>query len=109
MVYVRGHARDFDTWAQLGAIGWSYADVLPYYMRMESWHGASSSEWRGTDGPLHVSRGPRRNPLFHAFVEAGRQAGYPVTEDYNGVQQEGFGAFDQTVWRADAGRPPTRI
>ncbi len=99
MVYVRGHARDFDTWAQLGATGWSFADVLPYYQRMENWHGPSPSDWRGTDGPLHVSRGPRRNPLYHAFVEAGRQAGYPVTEDYNGHQQEGFGAFDQTVWK----------
>ena len=99
MVYVRGHARDFDTWAQMGATGWSYADVLPYYTRMESWHGPVASDWRGTDGPLHVSRGPRRNPLVLAFVEAGRQAGYPVTEDYNGHQQEGFGAFDQTVWK----------
>lgn len=99
MIYVRGHARDFDTWAQLGASGWSYADVLPYYMRLESWHGPVSSRWRGTDGPLHVSRGPRRNPLYHAFVEAGSQAGYQITDDYNGEQQEGFGAFEQTVWR----------
>lgn len=99
MVYVRGHARDFDTWAQLGAAGWSYADVLPYYMRMEAWHGPNHSDWRGADGPLHISRGPRKNPLYHAFVEAGRQAGYPVTDDYNGRQQEGFGAFDQTVWK----------
>jgi choline dehydrogenase len=99
MVYVRGHARDFDTWAQMGATGWSYADVLPYYRRMESWHGPASSDWRGTDGPIHVSRGPRRNPLYHAFVEAGRQAGYEVTEDYNGAKQEGFGPFEQTVWK----------
>lgn len=100
MVYVRGHARDFDHWRDSGAEGWGYADVLPYYKRMESWddggHGGDPA-WRGTDGPLHVSRGPRKNPLFHAFVEAGRQAGYPVTADYNGQQQEGFGAFEQTV------------
>ena len=100
MVYVRGHARDFDHWRDSGAEGWGYADVLPYYKRMESWddggHGGDPA-WRGTDGPLHVSRGPRKNPLFHAFVEAGRQAGYPVTADYNGEQQEGFGAFEQTV------------
>ncbi|NND21519.1 MAG: choline dehydrogenase [Silicimonas sp.] len=99
MVYVRGHARDFDTWAQMGATGWSFADVLPYYKRMESWHGPDPSDWRGTDGPLHITRGPRINPLYHAFVEAGQQAGYQVTADYNGEQQEGFGAMEQTVWR----------
>ena len=101
MVYVRGHARDFDTWEQMGAVGWSYADVLPYYLRMENWHSASGGdpEWRGSDGPLHVSRGPRKNPLYHAFVEAGRQAGYETTDDYNGEQQEGFGPFEQTVWK----------
>jgi choline dehydrogenase len=101
MVYVRGHARDFDTWAQMGATGWSYADVLPYYLRLENWHSQSGGdpEWRGNDGPLHVSRGPRKNPLYHAFVEAGRQAGYQTTDDYNGEQQEGFGPFEQTVWK----------
>jgi len=100
MVYVRGHACDFDHWAEQGADGWAFADVLPYFKRMEHWHGdAGEPEWRGTDGPLHVTRGPRDNPLFHAFVEAGRQAGYPVTEDYNGRQQEGFGPMEQTVWR----------
>ncbi|WP_319826126.1 choline dehydrogenase [Thalassovita sp.] len=98
MVFVRGHARDFDHWAKAGADGWGYADVLPYFKRMETWHGGAS-EFRGTEGPLHVTRGPRRNPLFHAFVEAGRQAGYPVTDDYNGQQQEGFGPMEQTVWR----------
>ena len=99
MVYVRGHARDFDTWAQMGATGWSYADVLPYYKRMENWHGPSASGWRGHVGPLHVTRGARKNPLYHAFVEAGQQAGYEITEDYNGEKQEGFGPFEQTVWR----------
>ena len=101
MVYVRGHARDFDTWAQMGAVGWSYADVLPYFLRMENWHSESGGEasWRGSDGPLHVSRGPRKNPLYHAFVEAGKQAGYQTTDDYNGEQQEGFGPFEQTVWK----------
>ena len=99
MVYVRGHARDFDTWAQMGATGWSYADVLPYFRRMEHWHGPGPSPWRGTDGPLHVSRGTRDNPLYHAFVEAGREAGYEVTEDYNGEKQEGFGPFEQTVYK----------
>ena len=102
MVYVRGHAKDFDTWADMGADGWGYADVLPYYKRQESWHSGGhggDADWRGKDGPLHVSRGPRSNPLFHAFVEAGRQAGYPVTGDYNGEQQEGFGPMEQTVYK----------
>ena len=99
MVYVRGHARDFDHWAEQGATGWSYADVLPYFRRMEHWHGGSTPEWRGTDGPLHITRGPRKNPLFHAFVEAGRQTGYPVTADYNGQQQEGFGPMEATIYQ----------
>ena len=102
IVYDRGHARDYDTWAQMGASGWSYEHVLPYFKRMESWHDGGHGgdpEWRGTDGPLHVTRGPRTNPLFHAFVEAGREAGYQVTGDYNGEQQEGFGPFEQTVWK----------
>ena len=98
MVYVRGHARDFDHWRDQGADGWGYADVLPYFRRMEQSHGGQDG-WRGTDGPLHVTRGPRRNPLFHAFVEAGRQAGYGVTDDYNGERQEGFGPMEQTVYR----------
>lgn len=100
MVYVRGHARDFDTWADMGAQGWSYANVLPYFRRMENWHGqrdGADPAWRGNAGPLHVSRGPRDNPLFSAFIEAGRQAGYPVTMDYNGQQQEGFGPMEATI------------
>jgi choline dehydrogenase len=102
MVYVRGHARDFDHWAAAGAAGWSYADVLPYFKRMEHWHGQADggdASWRGDRGPLHVTRGPRKNPLFGAFIEAGRQAGYPVTEDYNGRQQEGFGPMEATIWK----------
>lgn len=100
MVYVRGHAKDFDHWDASGATGWSYADVLPYFKRMENWtdrgHGGDP-DWRGNDGPLHVTRGTRENPLVKVFVEAGRQAGYPVTDDYNGAQQEGFGAMEQTI------------
>ncbi|MCG6883926.1 MAG: choline dehydrogenase [Silicimonas sp.] len=104
MIYVRGHARDFDTWAEMGAAGWSYADVLPYYQRMEDWHDGGHGgdpDWRGQGGPVHVTRGLRDNPLTLAFVEAGRQAGYPVTADYNGHQQEGFGAFDRTIWQGE--------
>ncbi len=100
MVYVRGHARDYDHWAASGAEGWDFAHVLPYFKRMENWHGTGGMPgWRGNSGPLHVTRGPRRNPLHHAFVEAGRQAGYEVTQDYNGHKQEGFGPMEQTIWR----------
>jgi choline dehydrogenase len=99
MVFVRGHAMDFDHWAETGAAGWGYADVLPYFKRMETWHGDGDTTYRGTSGPLHVTRGPRSNPLFHAFVEAGQQAGYEVTDDYNGEKQEGFGAMEATIWR----------
>jgi len=80
MVYVRGHARDFDHWAEEGARGWSFADVLPYYKRLETAHGGEAG-WRGTDGPMHVQRGSSRNPLFAAFIEAGRQAGFETTAD----------------------------
>ena len=99
MVYVRGHARDFDTWAEMGADGWAYADVLPYFRRMETSHGGSGPEYRGTDGPLHITRGPRSNPLFDAFIAAGAQAGYPMTPDYNGAAQEGFGAMEATIYK----------
>lgn len=98
MVYVRGHARDFDHWADEGASGWAYADVLPYFKRLETSHGGETG-WRGTDGPMHVRRGPRQNPLYAAFVEAGRQAGFETTEDYNGSRQEGFGPMEQTIHR----------
>ncbi|MBM1219687.1 choline dehydrogenase [Ponticoccus sp. SC2-23] len=98
MVYVRGHARDFDHWSEVGAQGWAYADVAPYFRRMETWHGGTDPDGvRGTDGPLHISRGPRDNPLTRAFVEAGGQAGYQLTDDYNGRKQEGFGAFEATI------------
>ena len=102
MVYVRGHARDYDHWADSGAQGWSYADVLPYFQRMEHWHGEvgnNQSPYRGAAGPLHITRGPRKNPLFDAFIQAGAAAGYPVTPDYNGAQQEGFGAMEATIYK----------
>ena len=98
MVYVRGHARDFDTWEEMGADGWGFRHVLPYFKRMETSHGGEAG-WRGTDGPLHVTRGSLQNPLYQAFIEAGRDAGYPVTEDYNGRAQEGFGVMEMTVWK----------
>ena len=71
MVYVRGHARDFDTWSEMGAQGWSYADVAPYFERMETAHGGEAGV-RGTSGPMHVTRGTKWSPLYNAFIEAGR-------------------------------------
>lgn len=110
MVYVRGNAGDFDEWARQGAAGWGYKDILPYFIRMENWHGWDNkggdnkgdenlTRWRGNNGPLHISRGKLQNPLYHAFIKAGQQAGYPFTPDYNGKQQEGFGEMEQTIWR----------
>jgi choline dehydrogenase len=96
MVYVRGHAKDFDTWDAMGAKGWAYKNVLPYFKRMEHSHGGEEG-WRGVDGPMHVKRGNKLNPLYQAFIDAGAEAGYPVTQDYNGHQQEGFGAMEMTV------------
>jgi len=96
LVYVRGHARDFDRWEAEGARGWAYRDVLPYFRRSETFGGGADS-YRGGDGPLSTRRGAKRNPLYDAFVEAGRQAGYGVSADLNGERQEGFGAFDMTV------------
>jgi len=96
MVYVRGHARDYDHWSESGARGWAYADVLPYFKRMENSSGGQEC-WRGINGPLYIQRGKRDNPLFHAFVEAGHEAGFEVTEDYNGEKQEGFGPMEQTI------------
>ncbi len=99
MVYVRGHARDFDHWAEAGAEGWAFADVLPYFKRLECWHGGEGdAEWRGHDGPVHITRAEQATPLGRAFVAAGQQAGYPVTADYNGAAQEGFCAMETTIW-----------
>ena len=97
MVFVRGHPMDFDGWEAAGARGWSYTDVLPYFKRMETAHGGEAG-WRGADGPLHVTRGALGNPLYPAFIEAGVQAGYGYTADYNGSRQEGFGPMEMTVW-----------
>lgn len=97
MVYVRGHAKDFDEWAHLGATGWDYAHVLPYFKKSETWvHGAD--DYRGDAGPLHVNNGNERaNPLYNAFINAGIEAGYDATADANGAQQEGFGPMHMTV------------
>ncbi len=96
MVYIRGHARDFDHWRQMGLDGWGFADVLPYFKRSECYE-RGGDDFRGDSGPLWVSRGKSQVPLFRAYVEAGRQAGYPVTDDFNGAQQEGMGYYDLTI------------
>lgn len=97
MVYVRGHARDFDEWQQEGATDWDYAHCLPYFKKAEEW-AFGSDDYRGDEGPLAVNNGNEmKNPLYRAFIEAGQQAGYMHTEDYNGRQQEGFGPMHMTV------------
>jgi choline dehydrogenase len=96
MVYVRGNALDYERWESEGASGWSYRDVLPYFKRAESRAGGGN-DYRGADGPLATRRGLLDNPLHAAWLEAGRQAGYPSTDDVNGFQQEGFGYFEMTV------------
>lgn len=98
MVYVRGHACDFDEWQKHGANGWDYASCLPYFKKAESWiHGGD--QYRGDQGPLATCNGNdmELNPLYQAFIDAGEEAGYPTTNDYNGYQQEGFGPMHMTV------------
>jgi choline dehydrogenase len=97
MVFVRGHACDYDRWEAAGARGWGFRDVLPYFKRMETAHGGEEG-WRGQSGPLHVTRGTLANPLYAAFTDAGQEAGYGFTPDYNGFRQEGFGPMEMTVW-----------
>lgn len=96
MVWVRGNAGDYDDWDNAGAKGWSYADVLPYFRRAEHKAGAGDA-YRSEGGEQHVSRAEVKNPLYRAFIEAGRQAGYPVSEDYNGHMQEGFSVMEMSV------------
>ncbi len=98
MVYVRGHADDFDQWEAQGAPGWGYRHCLPYFKKSESWEGGEN-EYRGGDGPVSTCNGNhmRLNPLYQAFIRAGHQAGYPLSNDYNGFQQEGFGPMHMTV------------
>jgi choline dehydrogenase-like flavoprotein len=92
MIFVRGQALDFDGWAQMGNRGWSFADVLPYFRKLENFEGGAD-EWRGGDGPLHVERVHEQNPLSEAFIAAGEQAGFPRNLDYNGAEQDGFGYY----------------
>jgi choline dehydrogenase len=98
MAYCRGAAEIYDEWAALGNRGWSYAEVLPYFKRAQG-HELGESEYRGGSGPLKVTRAPVTNPLLLAWLEAGREAGYPLNEDHNGATQEGFGVAERTVDR----------
>jgi choline dehydrogenase len=96
MIYIRGHARDYDHWRQMGCEGWSFSDVLPYFKRAEANENGGDA-FHGGDGPLRVSSGRSANPLFRAFVRAGIEAGHPETRDFNGAQQEGFGPYQLTI------------
>lgn len=98
LVYVRGNPLDFDRWEEEGAAGWGYRHVLPYFRRAET-REEGADAYRGGDGPLRTRYGRLANPLYRAWIEAGRQAGYPLTQDINGYQQEGFGRMDMTVHR----------
>ena len=96
MVYIRGHARDYDLWAQKGLTTWSYEKVLPYFIRAES-NTRGADNFHGTDGPLNVTDEGGEHPLFSAFVEAGRQEGYKLNSDFNGIEQEGFGCYQFNI------------
>lgn len=98
MVYIRGNAWDYDHWGQLGNKGWSYESVLPYFKRAECFSGAGDSEYHGANGPLVVKKSDRSNDvLLDKFIEAGAQAGFPLTNDFNGRQQEGFSRYEHTI------------
>ena len=96
MIYIRGHARDYDQWRQMGLTGWGYSDVLPYFKRSETLEGGAD-DYHGADGPLYVSKGSSRSKVYSGFIAAGREAGYALTSDFNGAQQEGFGPYQLTI------------
>ena len=100
MIYIRGHARDYDQWRQMGLEGWAYKDVLPYFKRSESLEGGGDP-WHGGEGPLKVSKAHTPNPIYKATIEAGGQAGYKITSDFNGFQQEGWGPYQFTIHKGE--------
>jgi choline dehydrogenase len=100
MVYIRGHASDYDNWEAMGAKGWNYQNCLPYFKKSQT-HEMGANDYRGGSGPLHVSRGTSGNLLHDVFIEAGRQAGHGVTEDVNGFRQEGVGPFEMTIHKGN--------
>ncbi|MFT5503984.1 MAG: choline dehydrogenase, partial [Gammaproteobacteria bacterium] len=95
MVYIRGHAMDFQHWRESGCEGWGYADVLPYFKRAETY--GDGDTFHGDSGPMKIFRPEPENPIYKAFIKAGKEAGYPVTDDINGYCQEGFGVLDRSV------------
>ena len=95
MVYIRGNRADYDEWAAMGADGWGYDDVLPYFKRSED-NERGEDHYHGTGGPLPVREGRSMNPLASAFVEAAKQAGHEENPDFNGARQEGFGRYQTT-------------
>ena len=100
MIYARGHPLDYDEWRQRGLRGWGWDDVLPYFRKLERHHRAKdhpAHDLHGHEGPLHVSAGESDSPFHAALIEAGRQAGYPVTDNFNGAAPEGFGSYDLTI------------
>ncbi len=98
MVYIRGHAWDYDHWNQLGNQGWSYQSVLPNFKRAESFEGEGDLDYHGKSGPFHVKKSVQKKViLLDKFVEAGAEAGFPLTHDFNGKQQEGFSRYEHTL------------
>ncbi len=96
MIYIRGHARDYDQWRQMGLTGWSYADVLPYFKRAETFEGGGDA-YHGSGGPLYVSKASSPSTIYSSFIKAGVEAGHKHTDDFNGFQQEGFGPYQLTI------------
>ncbi len=96
MVYIRGHASDYDRWAQTGCTGWGWDDVLPWFRACED-SDRGASDYHGTGGPLATTRRMLPNPLNHAFIDAAAEAGHPRTDDFNGPQFEGAGSYDSTI------------
>ncbi|MDB5376724.1 MAG: putative choline (or alcohol) dehydrogenase, partial [Rubritepida sp.] len=97
LAFVRGQAQDFDTWAQMGNPGWSYADVLPFFKRMERYEGGGDDAYRGRDGPLRVTDPPPRDALYAALIRAAGEVGIPHNPDYNGARQDGIAMSQATI------------
>ena len=107
MIYIRGHARDYDQWRQMGLTGWGYSDVLPYFKRSETLD-TGADAYHGGSGPLKISHAKADHPIFAGIIKAGAEAGHLTTPDFNGYQQEGFGPYQLTIhngqrWSAAAG------
>ena len=105
MAYVRGNRADYDRWASRSLPDWSYANVLPYFRKQESWEGGGDNQYRGGSGPLATRKSRYQDPLVDAYLEAAQAAGYAFNDDYNGAQQDGFARMQMTIrngWRESA-------